>query len=40
MACNDPPPQQRDCAVPQDGPGRVTGFIPPDEMIERMRRVQ
>jgi thiol:disulfide interchange protein DsbD len=40
MACNDPPPQQRDCAVPRDGPGRVTGFIPPDEMIERMRRVQ
>jgi len=40
MACNDPPPQQVECAVPQDGPGRVTGFIPPSEMIERMRRVQ
>jgi len=40
MACNDPPPQQTECAVPQDGPGRVTGFIPPSEMIERMRRVQ
>src|SRR6267142_287876 len=40
MACNDPPPQQRECAVPRDGPGRVTGFIPPDEMIERMRRIQ
>ncbi len=40
MACNDPPPQQQECAVPQDGPGRVTGFIPPDEMIERMRRIQ
>src|SRR5712672_2817265 len=23
MACNDPPPQQQECAVPQDGPGRV-----------------
>src|SRR5438445_1534917 len=40
MACNDPPPQQAECAVPQDGPGRVTGIIPPSEMIERMRRVQ
>jgi thiol:disulfide interchange protein DsbD len=40
MACNDPPPEQQQCAVPQDGPGRVTGFIPPSEMIERMRRVQ
>ena len=40
MACNDPPPRQQECAVPQDGPGRVTGFIPPDEMIERMRRIQ
>jgi thioredoxin:protein disulfide reductase len=40
MACNEPPPQNRECAVPQDGPGRVTGFIPPSEMIERMRRVQ
>ena len=40
MACNDPPPQKQECAVPQDGPGRVTGFIPPSEMIDRMRRVQ
>jgi thioredoxin:protein disulfide reductase len=40
MACNDPIPKQQECAVPQDGPGRVTGFIPPAEMIERMRRVQ
>ena len=40
MACNDPPPEQQQCAVPQEGPGRVTGFIPPSEMIERMRRVQ
>jgi thiol:disulfide interchange protein DsbD len=38
MACNDPAPQE--CSVPQDGPGRVTGYIPPTEMIERMRRVQ
>jgi thioredoxin:protein disulfide reductase len=40
MACNDPTPREPECAVPQDGPGRVTGFIPPSEMIERMRRVQ
>jgi thiol:disulfide interchange protein DsbD len=40
MACNDPLPRQQECAVPADGPGRVTGFIPPAEMIERMRRVQ
>jgi thioredoxin:protein disulfide reductase len=40
MACNDAPPRPQECAVPQDGPGRVTGFIPPDEMIERMRRIQ
>ena len=40
MACNDPVPAQNECAVPGDGPGRVTGFIPPAEMIDRMRRVQ
>src|SRR5437763_612121 len=40
MACNDPVPKQQECAVPSDGPGRVTGFIPPSEMIDRMRRVQ
>ena len=41
MACNDPPPQPAEqCAVPQDGPGRVIGFIPPAEMIERMKSIQ
>jgi thiol:disulfide interchange protein DsbD len=40
IACNDPVPKPQECAVPQDGPGRVTGFIPPAEMIDRMRRVQ
>jgi thiol:disulfide interchange protein DsbD len=40
MACNDPKPRPAECSVPQDGPGRVTGFIPPAEMIDRMRRVQ
>jgi thiol:disulfide interchange protein DsbD len=40
MACNDPKPQAAECAVPQDGPGRVTGFLPPEEMLARMRRVQ
>ena len=40
MACNDPAPRSQECAVPSDGPGRVTGFIPPAEIIERMRRVQ
>jgi thiol:disulfide interchange protein DsbD len=37
MACNNPQPQ---CSVPQDGPGRITGFLSPPEMLERMRRVQ
>ena len=37
VACKDPEPT---CAVPQDGPGRVTGFLPPPEMLERMRRVE
>jgi thiol:disulfide interchange protein DsbD len=39
MACNDPKPEPS-CAVPADGPFRITGFIPPAEMIERMRRIQ
>jgi thiol:disulfide interchange protein DsbD len=38
MACRDPQP--RECAVPQDGPARVTGFLGPPEMLERLRRVQ
>jgi|SRR5216684_4214444 thiol:disulfide interchange protein DsbD len=37
MACNNPQPQ---CSVPQEGPGRITGFLGPPEMLERMRRVQ
>ena len=40
MACNEPVPAPQECSVPRDGPGRVTGFIPPAEMIERMRRIQ
>jgi thiol:disulfide interchange protein DsbD len=40
MACNEPVPSPQECSVPRDGPGRVTGFIPPSEMIERMRSVQ
>jgi thioredoxin:protein disulfide reductase len=38
FACNDPKPEPS-CAVPGDGPFRITGYIPPSEMIERMRRV-
>ncbi|MGZ6142861.1 MAG: protein-disulfide reductase DsbD family protein [Myxococcales bacterium] len=37
VACKEPEPT---CAVPQDGPGRVTGFLPPPEMLERLRRVE
>ena len=37
VACKDPLPA---CAVPQDGPGRVTGFLPPPEMLERLRRLE
>ncbi len=38
VACKDPAPTAT-CAVPQDGPGRVTGFLAPPEMLERLRRV-
>jgi thiol:disulfide interchange protein DsbD len=38
MACNEPKPVQ--CAVPQKGPGRISGYVPPAEMMERMRAVQ
>ena len=38
MACKDPHPKE--CAVPQDGPGRVTGFLTPPEMLERMRTLE
>jgi len=37
VACTDPEPQ---CSVPHDGPGRVTGFLSPPEMLERLRRVE
>ena len=36
VACKD---ERSQCAVPQDGPGRVTGFLTPPEMLERMRKV-
>ena len=38
MACRDDKPPE--CAVPQEGPGRVTGFLPPPEMLERLRRLE
>jgi thiol:disulfide interchange protein DsbD len=38
LACRDEKPPE--CAVPGDGPGRVTGFLPPSEMLERLRRVE
>ena len=38
MACRDERPPE--CAVPGEGPTRVTGFLPPPEMLERLRRVQ
>jgi thiol:disulfide interchange protein DsbD len=38
MACKDPQPKE--CSVPQDGPGRVTGFLTPPEMLERMRTLE
>jgi thiol:disulfide interchange protein DsbD len=37
LACRDEPPE---CAVPGEGPTRVTGFLPAPEMLERLRRVQ
>jgi thiol:disulfide interchange protein DsbD len=38
LACRDEKPPE--CAVPGDGPARVTGFLPPSEMLERLRRVE
>src|SRR5258706_745021 len=38
VACRDDRPPE--CAVPGDGPTRVTGFLPAPEMLERLRRVQ
>jgi thiol:disulfide interchange protein DsbD len=42
VACKDEPPKPvpQDCSVPQDGPGRVTGFLAPPEMLQHMRQVQ
>jgi thiol:disulfide interchange protein DsbD len=34
------PPPQAACAVPQEGPGRLTGFEPPEKMLARMHQVQ
>jgi len=34
VACKDPQPA---CAVPGDGPARITGFLPPPEMLEHLR---
>ena len=38
LACREDRPPG--CAVPGEGPTRVTGFLPPPEMLERLRRVQ
>jgi thiol:disulfide interchange protein DsbD len=38
MACKDDRPPE--CAVPGEGPARVTGFLPPPEMLERLRRLE
>jgi thioredoxin:protein disulfide reductase len=38
MACRDERPPE--CAVPGDGPTRITGFLPPPEMLQRLRGVQ
>ena len=38
MACRDDKPPE--CAVPQDGKQRVTGFLPPPEMLERLRALE
>lgn len=38
MACRDDRPPE--CAVPGEGPTRVTGFLAAPEMLERLRRVQ
>jgi thioredoxin:protein disulfide reductase len=41
MACNDAQPKTApECSVPQEGPGRITGFLAPPEMLEHMRRVE
>jgi thiol:disulfide interchange protein len=32
-------PAQASCSVPHEGPGRLTGFEPPDKMLERIQQV-
>ena len=39
MACKDNVPAGQ-CAVPADGPGRITGYVPPPDMLKRMRSLQ
>ncbi len=39
VACKEPAPQPK-CDVPQDGPLRITGFLPPPEMLEHLRRAE
>jgi thiol:disulfide interchange protein DsbD len=40
--CKDKPKpsEQLACAVPGDGPARVTGFLTPPEMLQRLRTVE
>ncbi|MGE5049014.1 MAG: thioredoxin family protein, partial [Deltaproteobacteria bacterium] len=38
MACRDD--RTPECAVPADGFARVTGFLPPSEMLQRLRRAE
>jgi thiol:disulfide interchange protein DsbD len=39
MACKDPTPKE--CAVPKDGSsGRITGFLDPPQMLERLRSLE
>jgi len=38
MACRDERPPE--CAIPGEGPTRVTGFLPPPEMLQRLKGVQ
>ncbi|MBS2023591.1 MAG: thioredoxin family protein [Deltaproteobacteria bacterium] len=41
VACNEPKPKpEAQCAVPGEGPLRLTGFEPPDKLLARLRRIQ
>ena len=42
MPCKDKPKPSAPmaCAVPGEGPSRVTGFLTPPEMLERLRTVE